>query len=359
MLSGKARLLVAGVLLVILSLAYHFWLYPKLLQPVAISQSVQDIEWQAGAVVECQFVNSGQQCILRADKEGDNRFIGRLKGTKSVDAVVIYDWRMKLNPSAIYPESRYKVVLITEKNGWRLWQRPHHFFHLDFVNAWSGQGRLYFQQPVEGFQFLVDIKGTDASFVILDFKLVQGQETLWNRLAQATLILLWLGLFWIVLQGLWRTKNRWNLPLAIMLFITLLGTQLPNSSFTPIKDWLKEQHQTLMLAEAQKEVITQSSTVTKPQQVVSERNPVIVVKKVAHFVLFALVALFLWLRLQNSAGRLMWVLTLTLLFAVVTETLQALGKVRSASAPDVAIDMAGVVAILMIIAAWQQFKKPN
>lgn len=351
MLAGKARFLVAGVLLVVLSLGYHFWLYPKLLQQLAPPQSLQDIEWQAESTVECEFGDK-QQCILRAGSAGNNRFIGRIKGVESADSVAQYDLAMQLNPSVQNPNRGYKVVLISEQRGWRLWQKPHHFFRLNFMNSWFGQGRLYFQQPVEGFQLLVDIKGADASFVISDFKLVQAQETLWNRLVQATLILLWLGLFWIAVRWLWQTSNRWNYPLAVMLVVTLIGTQLPNASFAPIKNWIKEKHTEVQAHTVKNDSIPVNANTPKPQiqmSKVSEQNPIIMVKQFAHFGLFAFFTLFLWLRFQQVSKSLYWVISFVLLFAVATETLQSLGKVRSSSLTDVGIDMAGSFIMLLIM----------
>lgn len=361
LLSGKKQFLLASILLILLSLGYQQWLYPKLLAPVSQPLSLKSIDWQAGFSVNCRFGNGEQQCVLSADKEGSNRFVGSLTGAGVANSVVLYDLAMQINSSADLANSRdYKIVLISEESGVRQWQKPHRFFSFDSWPGSDAEGRLYFQQPVERFQLLVELEGADSALQIKEFSLVQAQETPFNRVMQTVLIILWLLILWIALRCLFKIKSRWNTPLAAMVLLTLIGTQLPNDSFTPLKDWIKQKHVEVQVSTANHiyaPAETGSSKAQIQSSTLSEHNPIIVVKKLAHFGLFALLALFVWLRFKQPQGQLLWGLSFLMVFAVATETLQALGKVRSSSLSDIGIDMAGAVVMLLIIALITKMKR--
>jgi len=361
LLPGKAKFLLVSTLLVALSLAYQYWLYPKLLEPVSPHQVLQNIEWQADSSIDCSFEKVNQQCILTSKNHDNNRFIGRLFSADSDSSVVFYDLVTKFKPSlGNTKKADYKVVFISDKSGFRQWDKPHHFFKLDSSQASSNHGRLYFNEPVNHFQLLVELEGTGSSLIISEFSFFHAQETVLNSVVQTVLFLLWMLMFWIAIRWLFQLKNGWNYPLVVMLLVTLLGTQLPNESFTPLKNWIKERH-TEMKVFTDNNVyalnnINLPETATHTTAL-AEKNPIIVVKTIAHLVLFALLALFLWLRFKSSLEQLLWVLSFLLLFAAATETLQALGKVRSSSILDVGIDMAGVAMVLLVMAVIAKMKR--
>jgi len=354
LLSGKAKFLLVSTLLVALSLAYQYWLYPKLLEPVSQPQVLQNVEWQADSTVECGFKQENQQCILIPRNHDNNRFIVRLSSADSDSSVVFYDLVTKFKPSPGNTKTAdYKVVFISERSGVRQWDKPHHFFELDSSQARSDHGRLYFNEPVNHFQLLVELEGAGSSLIISEFSFFHARETVLNSVVHTVLFLLWMLLFWIAIRWIFQLKNGWNYPLVGMLLVTLLGTQLPNESFSPLKNWVKDRHAEMNFTTNNN--VYAPTNIHLPKEAIQttvqpELNPIIVVKTIAHLVLFALLALFLWLRFKPSLKQLPWVLSFLLLFAAATETLQALGKVRSSSILDVGIDMAGAAMVLLIMA---------
>lgn len=363
-MTTKLQFIIVAFVVTLLSASYQYLLYPQLLTPLSSAQNLHTIQWLSDLSTTCPRVSTQTGCVLHSGSSSQ-RFVAsiNLNSAQSQNSVVQYAMKWKVNSLGVLKSAHVKAVLISVKNAKRQWKMPHYFFSSHQQKSHSDRGYLYFSEPFEGFQLVFEL-GVGQEVEIESLSIIHLKESPANQVIQTILYGLWLGVFLFLMFVIFQEKNCWNWPLVLIVVIIVLGTQLPNSMFNPIKDWLKTTYATWQEQSIQqRSSIIVTSSLEPPVQVsdsseimVLTFNPVILVKKIAHIFLFALLSLFLWFWLNHKA-KLFMVLFLSGFMAVITEVLQALGKVRSPSMIDIGLDMLGVC--ISLIMAYVLFRQKN
>jgi len=330
-------------LMVMITLLYHHWLYPLLLEPIGERYTLNDLVWQGNSSPDCQ----AEGCRLQASGQRVHA-IAWIASQGAGHFALEYALRIDVDDWAgAGGQKGGRIALFPEYQGRLSWDMPHLFFDEQGQGRWHGRALLHFSAPVDRFQLSAELRALHGTMEIQQLRLQEFRETRVLRAILAVLAVVWLvlaiyGQRWLAAgQG----TRHWSL-LAVYLLI-VAGTQVPNNWFKPLRDLLVGPAAMQQVAPASGRGGEQTDQVERSNRADGGLR-LTWVKKIAHGLLFAALVVLLRRRM-GAESPLVGVLLPAALLAAATEAAQGLGVTRTPSVADWGIDMLGCAAGLLLL----------